>query len=232
MNLFDEDTRLHDLLAVQKGVELFLRELSEEFGVRLLAAGDWTPLKEFSCPYRFGVTCLDEEGELNLPYSHGGFPCRHLRILPLLPVAGLDDLRAGREAVHDIHPAGIRAAIGERRLNELAVVEPGVAFEAVHAPPVLERDFDEFGVNCRIPSLFEGGEAPARVVECPHDCAGGDVHSIRAEAVVAFSGHECSVDDEFDSFHFELLFSLKKILREMKLFGIWWKFAPTEQMRL
>ena len=83
-----------------------------------------------------------------------------------------------------------------------------------------------------VAGLFEGGEPPARVVERPHDGAGGDVDGIRAEAVVAFSGHERSVDDEFDSFHFELLFSLKKILREMKLFGIWWKFAPAEQMRL
>jgi len=128
--------------------------------------------------------------------------------LPLLPVAGLDDLCLGGEIVHDVHPAGVRATIGERRLDELPVVKPGVAFKAVHAPPVLERDFDEFSVDDRVAGLLEGGEAPARVVERPHDCARRDVDGICAEAMVAFSGHECSVDDEFDCFHFVLLLML------------------------
>ena len=60
-------------------------------------------------------------------------------LLPLLPVPRLDDFRAGREAVHDVHPAGVRASIGERCLDELAVVEPGVAFQPVNVRPVLER---------------------------------------------------------------------------------------------
>ena len=34
-------------------------------------------------------------------------------------------------------------------MDELAVIEPGIAFEAVHASPVFERDFDEFGVDDR-----------------------------------------------------------------------------------
>ena len=42
-------------------------------------------------------------------------------------------------------PADVHVAIGERRLDKLPVVEPGVAFEAVHAPPVLQWNFDELG---------------------------------------------------------------------------------------
>ena len=145
---------------------------------------------------------------------------------PLLPVAGLDDLRLSRKVVHDVHPAGVHASIGERGLDELPVVEPGVAFEAVHAPPVLERDFDQFGVDDRISDLFEGGEAPAGVVERPHDGARGDVDGIRAEAMVAFSGHECSVDDEFDSFHFFVLLlrlsGRKRFLLLRNAFGMRW----------
>ena len=63
----------------------------------------------------------------------------------LLPVSGLDDFRAGGEAIHDISPAGVRDAIGERRLDELSVVESGVIFETVHAFPVLQRNFDKLG---------------------------------------------------------------------------------------
>ena len=70
----------------------------------------------------------------------------------------MDDLRLCRKAVHDVHPAGVRAAIGERRLDELPVVEPGVAFQPVNVRPLLERDFDEFGVDDRVAGLLEGGK--------------------------------------------------------------------------
>ena len=65
--------------------------------------------------------------------------------LALFPVAGLDDGRVRRNPFHDIHPAGVRDAIGERCLDELSVVESGVIFETVHAFPVLQRIFDELG---------------------------------------------------------------------------------------
>ena len=71
------DAHLQDLFAEQEGMKLFIREVREEFGVRLLATGDWTPFKESSCPYRFGIARLDEEGELNLPYSHDSLARRH-----------------------------------------------------------------------------------------------------------------------------------------------------------
>ena len=57
------DAHLQDLFAEQEGMKLFIREVREEFGVRLLATGDWTPFKESSCPYRFGIARLDEEGD-------------------------------------------------------------------------------------------------------------------------------------------------------------------------
>lgn len=123
----------------------------------------------------------------------------------LLPVAGVDDLRPCRESVHDVHPACVCATIGERRLDELPVVESGVAFQPVNVRPVLERNLDHFGMDDRVSGLFEGGEPPASVVERPFDGAGRDVDRVPAEAVVAFSGHEGSVDDEFDSFHFFVL---------------------------
>ena len=77
MNLLDMDANLQDLLAVQEGMKLVVWKVGEELGVCLLEAGDRTPLKEFSCPCRFGVTRLDQKCELKFPYSHGGFACRH-----------------------------------------------------------------------------------------------------------------------------------------------------------
>ena len=71
------DAHLQDLFAEQEGMKLIIRKMREEFGIRLLAACDRTPFEEFSCPYRFGIACLDEEGELNLPYSHDSFARRH-----------------------------------------------------------------------------------------------------------------------------------------------------------
>ena len=93
-------------------------------------------------------------------------------LLPLLPVPRLDDFRAARKSVHNVHPASVHAAIGERGLDELPVVEPGVAFEVVHALPLLERDFDQFCMDDRVSDLLEGGGAPAGVVERPHDLQG------------------------------------------------------------
>ena len=65
--------------------------------------------------------------------------------LAFFPVAGLDDGCASRNPFHDIHPAGVRDAIGERCLDELPVVESEVFFETVHTLPVLQRIFDELG---------------------------------------------------------------------------------------
>ena len=65
--------------------------------------------------------------------------------LALFPAAGLDDGRVRRNPFHDIHPAGVRDAIGECRLDELPVVESEVFFETVHTLPVLQRIFDELG---------------------------------------------------------------------------------------
>ena len=42
------DVHLHDQFAVQKSMKFFANELSKEFGIRLLTAGNRTPLKEFS----------------------------------------------------------------------------------------------------------------------------------------------------------------------------------------
>ena len=72
------DANLPGLLDVQEGMKLVVREVGEEFGIRLLTTGDWTPSIEFSGLYGLGVTSLDEEGELNLPCSHDGFTIRHL----------------------------------------------------------------------------------------------------------------------------------------------------------
>lgn len=141
----------------------------------------------------------------------------------LLPVAGVDDLRAGGESVHDIHPACVFAAIGERRLDEFPVVEPGIAFEPVNVRPVLERNLDHFGMDDRVSGLFEVGEPPARVVERPLDRTGRDVDGIFAESMVAFPGHEGSVGDKIDGFHYlGLLLSLrfrKSFLWDAKAFG-------------
>ena len=58
-------------------------------------------------------------------------------------------------------PADVHAATGKRRLEALSVVESGVAFEAVHASPVFERDFDEFGEeNISAQKRCSGAERP------------------------------------------------------------------------
>ena len=97
------------------------------------------------------------------------------------------------------------------------------AVNTVDLSPVADDSCVEFFMQ--LPGNEEW-EAPARVVECPHDCAGRDTHGIRAEAVVAFSGHECSVDDEFDSFHFFVLLlrlsGRKKFLLLRNAFGMRW----------
>ena len=75
------DANLQDLFAVQKGMKLVVREVREEFGVCLFAAGNRSTLKEFSRPCRLGVASLDEEGKLNLSCSHDGFTFRHFVLL-------------------------------------------------------------------------------------------------------------------------------------------------------
>ena len=52
------DANLQDLFAVQKGMKLVVREVREEFGVCLFAAGNRSTLKEFSRP------CVPEDSDV------------------------------------------------------------------------------------------------------------------------------------------------------------------------
>ena len=116
--------------------------------------------------------------------------------LPIFPITGRNDLRLGRQLVHDVDPAGgLRAVIQLRRIKP-AVVEARIALQTVHVWPIFDGDLDQFGFDNCVALRLECGETVACVVERTGDGAGLDADGILTEAVVAFAGHQCAVNNE------------------------------------
>ena len=122
-------------------------------------------------------------------------------VISVLPVSSGDDLRLLRQVVHHIHPCRNRAAVLQRRRDQLPVVEPGVTLQPIHRGPVGAGDLDQLRLDCAVVAGHEGGEAPAGVVERASDRAGANADGVPAVAVVAFSGHQRSVGDDLDGVH-------------------------------
>ena len=119
----------------------------------------------------------------------------------VLPVPAGDDLRLPRQIVHHVDPRLDRAAVLQRRRDQLPVVEPGVTLQPIHRGPVGAGDLDQLRIDRAVVAGHEGGEAPAGVVERARDRAGADADGVPAVAVVAFSGHQRSVGDDLDGVH-------------------------------
>ena len=131
----------------------------------------------------------------------------------LLPVATFDDSGVVRQFIHNVHPAGNLRAVCECCRVKLAIVKPGITFESVHRSPISDGDFNYLGFDHAVTFRHERREAVAGIVKCAGDGARGDADSVPAEAVIALSGHQCSVNDEFDCIHFlTFLFFVKLFL--------------------
>ena len=113
--------------------------------------------------------------------------------------------------MHDVNPTGIRCTVRKCAREQLAVVKLGITFESVHRSPIFDGDFDQFGIDHTFTLRHKRREATAGIVKSAGYCAGGDADGVPAKAVIAFSGHQSSVYDEFDCFHLLTFLFLVKL---------------------
>ena len=127
------------------------------------------------------------------------------------PIAAFNDLGHGWQGVHDVDPTGNICPIIKFCREQLAVVEPRIAFQPIHRLSIFKGDLNQLGRNCVVSLRHERRKAIAGIVECAGNRAWRDADSVPAEAVVAFPGHQRSVDDKFDSVRFVVFLFLVKL---------------------
>ena len=95
--------------------------------------------------------------------------------------------------------------------EDLAIVEPGITFQSIHSLPIFKGNLDQLGRYCVLTLRMKCRETAASVVQSAGYCAGRDIDSVPAETVIAFTGHKCSVYDEFDCIHLLTFLFLVKL---------------------